>query len=125
MWKADDPRADERQVYFLAAEGSSLIKIGVANCAYARIKALGKTSPVPLTLLGCIATDRTGSLEKDLHARFSAHRSHGEWFRAEPEILSFIAEHTTLPRPPRFGPGGRRLKPGEARPVNRTAFVRL
>lgn len=98
MWKADDPRAAERHVYFIEAEGTGLVKIGVANCAYARMKSLDQMSAVPLRLLGSVTTDKLGALEKELHGRFAAHRVRGEWFKADPEILAFVAAAATMPR---------------------------
>jgi len=87
----DDPRRERRWVYFVEAEGLGLIKIGVANCVRTRLACVAKICPVPLRLLTKVRTDKRGSLEKELHARFAAHRAHGERFRADPEILDYIA----------------------------------
>ena len=109
IWPAQDPRAAERHVYFIEAEGTGLVKIGVGNCAYARLKSLDQMSAVPLRLLGSVKTDKLGALEKGLHSRFAAHRARGEWFRADTELMAFIAEAATMPRKPRaplFGQRG-------------------
>lgn len=117
IFKASDPRREEREVYFIEAEGTARIKIGVANCAHTRMKALDATCPVPLRLLGVVTTDRAGSLEKELHRKFSHLRDKAEWFRCDPEITDYIKASATVPKPPRFGPGGLRLRPGQARPL--------
>jgi hypothetical protein len=90
MWKASDPRADVRHVYFIEAEGLELIKIGIANCVRSRMATLVKMSPAPLRLLCKTPTDKVGTLEKELHARFAEHRAHGEWFRAAPAVTEYV-----------------------------------
>lgn len=89
----EETRMERRWVYFIEAVGLGLIKIGVANSVRARMAQLEKMSPAPLKELCRLETDRLGSLEKELHRRFAEYRSHGEWFRAEPPILAFIAEN--------------------------------
>ena len=39
-----------------------------------------------------ILADKPEKLEAELHQRFNALRIRGEWFRPEPELLSFIEE---------------------------------
>jgi hypothetical protein len=94
-----DPREDSREVYFIEAEGTGRIKIGVANCARSRLKGLECSCPVDLRLLGVIPTDKTGALERELHLRFAEHRVKGEWFTAAPELRAYIAEHADWPQP--------------------------
>lgn len=120
---AADPRTDERFVYFIEAEGLGLVKIGVANCPHDRLRHLDHMSAAPLRLLGAVATDRRGALEKELHLRFAAHRRRGEWFEAHPEIMAYIEAHASMPRPPRRGPGGVRLLPGQPRPLTSGAAL--
>lgn len=86
----EDPRKETRYVYFIEALGLDLIKIGVANCVRSRMASLVPMSPAPLKLLCKTPTDRIGSLEKELHARFAEHRAHGEWFRAAPPVVEYI-----------------------------------
>lgn len=80
-------------VYFI--RGGAVIKIGFATNVLNRMRDLQIGSPHALHLLGYMP----GSIyeEKRLHRLFSAHRSHGEWFRRSPELLAFISENTTLP----------------------------
>lgn len=107
-YAVEDPRAEVRQVYFIEAEGTGMVKIGVANCPYGRMKSLEGACPVPLRLLGSVETDKHGALEKELHGRFASLRERGEWFRSSPEIIAYIAEHATMPRRPRRPLGPRR-----------------
>lgn len=116
--KGPDGRTDEREVYFIEAEGTGCIKIGVANCSWYRMKTLDTMCPVKLTLLGIIPTDKQGRLEKEIHQRFAAYRAKGEWFHAVPEILDYIKAEASLPASVRIGPGGYRLKPGQPWPWN-------
>jgi hypothetical protein len=85
-----------QSVYFVKAETMGLVKIGVTQIPAVRMRAMQTNSPDRLSLIGTLE-DRTGALERDLHARFAKHRSHGEWFRHEGELAAFIGEH--------FGPG--------------------
>lgn len=102
--KWEDPRASRRFVYFIEAKETGLIKIGLANCARARLKQLQTLSPVPLVLLGVVETDKFGALEKDLHRRFAEHRAHGEWFHACEPIRAYIAADADWPPPTRKSP---------------------
>jgi len=81
--------ASARLVYFIEAAGSNLVKIGSAVSPESRVRTLQTGSPVQLRLLG--STPGGESHERDLHRRFSHLRSHGEWFRSEPELVEHIA----------------------------------
>ena len=85
-------------VYFVSAPSAGLIKIGRALCAVRRFDSLRSSSPVPLTMLGAVPCHRGGALEGELHDRFAALRSHGEWFRESDELLTYIAKHAQPPR---------------------------
>lgn len=76
-------------IYFIQAENGH-IKIGFTDGedANVRLATLQTGSPVLLKLLGTI--EGTVEHEKDLHRRFAAHRVHGEWFQAIPELLELI-----------------------------------
>lgn len=74
-------------VYFLKA--GDFIKIGKATGSPEyRVSQLKTGCPFPITTLGYM----TGGIKEEsrLHKRFAAFRAHGEWFRAEPELLEFI-----------------------------------
>lgn len=77
-------------VYVVEARGSGLVKIGFATNISHRLQQLRTSSAASLDLLCQIPGGR--ALEKELHQRFAAHRSHGEWFRFAPEIQAFVAE---------------------------------
>lgn len=74
--------------YFLAAEDHGLIKIGKTKEITSRIPSIATMSPAKVTL--CHAVVYRDDLEKKLHDKFASIRSHGEWFFAEPELISFI-----------------------------------
>jgi hypothetical protein len=75
-------------VYFLEAAG--LIKIGYTRGIVGRVGELRRISPVPLTLLGYVATPYGRSLEALLHRQYAVDRSHGEWFRASPVMREHL-----------------------------------
>lgn len=72
--------------YFVEAELVGLIKIGKSNNIPSRLSSLQCGSPVRLRVLGALR----GDCESELHARFEAHRSHGEWFKPSAELLTLI-----------------------------------
>jgi hypothetical protein len=87
------PTRAQREVYFVRATVSGLIKIGVSESARRRFNDLRTASPELLELLGVIVCEERGLLEKRLHAQFEAARAHGEWFRPVPELLDYIREN--------------------------------
>lgn len=88
-------------------DGSALVKIGHSNNVRLRRKLLQTGAPAPLEILGVIAGGR--NVEERLHERFHAAHVHGEWYRAEPDLLAYIRRYAkTVPkdvetvRPPRI-----------------------
>jgi hypothetical protein len=78
-------------VYFIQAENDGLIKIGTTcDHPHVRLANLIKGSPVPLVPLGFVAGGTR--VEHAMHVRFARLWSHGEWFRADAELLNFIKE---------------------------------
>lgn len=75
-------------VYFIRAE-TGLIKIGHTNYIASRMVTLVGQSPVTLELLATVHGSQMD--ERAYHARFAAHRAHGEWFEPAPAILEEIA----------------------------------
>ena len=73
--------------YFIQAE-TGQIKIGLAKDPRERLRTLQTGSPVALRLLAFIAGGYDA--EQGYHARFAAHRLHGEWFAPHPDILAEI-----------------------------------
>lgn len=62
--------------YLVAADGTHLVKIGIAKDPMRRLKELQTGQPMGLHLLWSVA----GDYERDLHAHFDAYRVRGEWF---------------------------------------------
>lgn len=78
------------RVYFVQAGEGGPIKIGwTGGSPSARMAALQTGNPELLQLLA----SAPGAVEdeKALHARFAAARMSGEWFRAVPELVAFVA----------------------------------
>lgn len=73
-------------VYFLRA--GDLIKIGHSQEPRGRLATLRGASPLKLDLLHI--EPGPVSKERALHRRFKRLRSHGEWFRAEHDLLAYI-----------------------------------
>lgn len=96
-------------VYFIeAAITPPLIKIGATRGLRHRLDNLRTTNAAPLKLLGVELTEAVPETrERQLHARFARLRTHGEWFRAEARLRTYIQEHTKLPAalPPLYTPG--------------------
>lgn len=79
------------QIYFAEAVGTDRVKIGFAMHAAKRLANVALICPVPLHLRALI--DGPPALEKELHARFRAAWSHGEWFKITAELASLMAQH--------------------------------
>lgn len=62
--------------YLIAADGTHLVKIGIAKDPMRRLKELQTGQPMDLHLLWSVA----GDYESDLHLHFATHRVRGEWF---------------------------------------------
>lgn len=97
-------------VYFVRAHVVGYIKIGKADCVHTRFRTLKSQSPDTLILMGAIQTRDATRLERSLHKHFAQHRVHGEWFRPDPELMTYIKENAK-PAPPmrdwretRYGP---------------------
>ena len=84
-------------IYFLACDHvkPSLVKIGRSNKVGKRICAIQTQSPVQVELIGLMRAP--AETEKHLHWRFAHLRSHGEWFRLTPDLMSYIADNAALP----------------------------
>jgi len=75
-------------VYFLQCAETKKIKIGHAGDVSARTKEIQRFSPTELRV---IALANGGfRREQELHKRFAAIRSHGEWFYPSYPLLKFI-----------------------------------
>jgi hypothetical protein len=75
-------------VYFIRA--GDAVKIGRTVNVAARQRALATASAVPLELLAAVPGGR--ELEAQLHREWRHLHLRGEWFRADEELLRYIAE---------------------------------
>lgn len=82
-------------IYFIQDGRDGTIKIGTSRNPWERLAALTVASPGKMTILAVMDGDRL--VERALHKQFAPLRVSGEWFRDEPDLLSFIdkakAEH--------------------------------
>lgn len=76
-------------VYFIGAGADGPVKIGLAVNPAARLSAVQVFNHERLVLLGTALGGR--AQETAYHARFAAHRLHGEWFARHDDILAEIA----------------------------------
>lgn len=76
-------------VYFLRADRSGAIKIGMTGHFDTRLAQIRTASPEPISVVGVVAADK--SLEQSLHAEFAASRLSGEWFEPTDALLERIA----------------------------------
>lgn len=82
---------DVARIYFLEAVGCRLVKIGYSLDVLRRVSAIAVSCPVELRLRALLPGGPSD--ERELHRRFAADRSHGEWFRITPAIAALMAEH--------------------------------
>ena len=75
-------------VYFVATECRQFVKIGRTGQLEARLKALRNSCPLRLDVLKVLPGRQV--TERVYHETFSDSRIHGEWFRADDEMLKFI-----------------------------------
>lgn len=90
--KVKRPWPRDGWVYFAHDAANNSVKIGFSANAAKRIRSLQTGSSTPLTLLGKMKGSEAD--ERELHQRFCSLHIKGEWFRAEPELLTFISEVT-------------------------------
>lgn len=81
--------APEQRVYFIEAQGTDLVKIGIAAVPADRLRELQTASPHKLSIITTTPGGR--ELETRLHRRFAASRASGEWFHRTPELDALIA----------------------------------
>ncbi len=74
-------------LYFAIAHGTSplRIKIGITNNPKGRLADLQRMCPVRLDMLAMIEGGL--ELERELHSHFDVFRTHGEWFKAEKDLI--------------------------------------
>lgn len=80
-------------VYFIRC--ADFIKIGMSHDRRKRLDALRGSLPfsfVPLGWISCVSRESALCLESKLHWQWMKSRQCGEWFKATPELLAFIAE---------------------------------
>lgn len=75
-------------VYFILAPDQLKIKIGQAKDVNKRLNSLRGSSPCELRLLASVRS--YGDFEAYLHKKLAASRLHGEWFRADEQVLSVV-----------------------------------
>jgi len=79
-------------LYFIEAVDTGFIKIGRSANPEQRLVQLSTGSPNQLVILGKISGG--SALEAELHKRFDAQRTKGEWFKISNELRDFIKEAT-------------------------------
>jgi hypothetical protein len=84
--------------YTYFVRNGEAIKIGHTALPKARMMDLQIASPEPLNILAIVSN--TIIKEADAHRKFAHLRIRGEWFRAESELLEFIATVKGAPVPP-------------------------
>ena len=87
-FKRSNQQTHRGYVYFLQCENH--VKIGFAKDVGKRIRGIQTMCPTPPTLLGSYPATR--SHEKDLHDRFEAYRSNGEWYRLNGPVAEYVAD---------------------------------
>jgi hypothetical protein len=83
------PQPSIRGVYYVQAEHTKLVKIGVASNIRARVSTMSTDCPHELLLLGHEPGDIR--YERHVHSIFSALRVRGEWFSLRAPLVRHIA----------------------------------
>jgi DNA-binding transcriptional regulator YiaG len=78
-------------IYFVQAEGGGPIKIGRTIDLRKRMASFQCVSPVPLRVLAVMPGGPLAEFE--LHGRFAAHRTYGEWFNPSPVLVTYIERY--------------------------------
>lgn len=91
-------------IYFIQDAETRLVKIGFSNAPWQRFAKIQSDCPGELTMRALI--DGGVAEEAALHVRFSAHRSRGEWFRAEASLGEFLALQALPVKPSGRNPFG-------------------
>lgn len=89
------PRSPTVRGYVYFIRGGDAIKIGYSVDPIMRLSQLQIGSSHTLELLGAI--EGTEKTEGDLHEHFQDIQKLGEWFHADPDLLTFIAHATGKP----------------------------
>lgn len=79
-------------VYFVQMDGVDRIKIGSSRNIVDRVRDLNATCPRPVRLLGFVRCTDSTHHERAIHLAWDRFRRHAEWFEADPELLTWIAE---------------------------------
>lgn len=75
-------------IYFILAPDQMKIKIGQAKDVSKRLNNLRGSSPCELRLLASVRS--YGDFEAYLHKKLASSRLHGEWFRADEQVLDVV-----------------------------------
>lgn len=95
-----DERPDTKGWVYFASANDKQVKIGFTRSLRQRLHDLRTASSEFLIVKGVMRG--TENDEKELHERFKAYWTRGEWFRLSPEIEAFIRDNTS-PAPDRRG----------------------
>lgn len=83
-------------IYFIHCPMTARVKIGHAANPWQRFSKIQSDSPGKLVLLGAEPGGR--EREAELHERFAALRSRGEWFSAGAELIAYVASLPVVER---------------------------
>ncbi len=84
-------------VYFVQAEWTLHVKVGVADNVRARVAQLQVGSPGPLRLIVSLR-DRGFTIEREIHRHLQDDRHRGEWFNFSPAVEGVISLALRDPR---------------------------
>jgi hypothetical protein len=85
----DEGRASDECVYWIQEGADGPIKIGRTRDVWKRRKELQTGNSRPLNVLATVTGD--GQTERALHSTFAHLRLMGEWFRADSELVQYVA----------------------------------
>jgi hypothetical protein len=90
-------------IYFVQADVGGPVKIGYTSAASVAGRLAQMQCGSPFRLRAIATQPGSQQVERELHLRFAHLREHGEWFRPDPELVTFIGGEVN-PRVEIIGP---------------------
>lgn len=79
-------------VYLIREEFCGLVKIGISSEPTQRLRHLQTSCPQRLDIVAILQIDNPGTIEAELHVRFSPKHYRGEWFRLTEDDVEGVCE---------------------------------
>jgi uncharacterized protein YozE (UPF0346 family) len=78
-------------VYFIHSPQTNMVKIGTTRNLDARLRSIRTSSATQIEILHTL--EGNCKIEKSIHRKYTRHKSHGEWFHLDGELLDFLSDY--------------------------------